>query len=160
MDKDWMPKYLWETWMRHTFYNIHEKLGIGATFFAQLSGNLSTNISNKLTQPFFISQFLSDDVTRAPDPWLAAAVARCAAEALPGFCWASATTQWDWMHSQGSCFIHPGLYRSLEPTGLPQAVSTVPAPCAVVQTHRWVRRPGPKKKKLIRKSFLVENVCL
>lgn len=91
----------------------------------------------KLKQPFFISPFLSDDVIRAPDLRLAAAATRCASQALPLICGAFATAQWDRMHSQGSCFLHTGLYRSLEPTGLPQAVSTVPASCTVVQTHRW-----------------------
>lgn len=70
-------------------------------------------------QPFFNSPFLSDDVIRAPDLQLAAAATHCTSEALPHFCWASATSQWDRMHSQGSCLLHPGLYRSLEPTGLP-----------------------------------------
>lgn len=135
--------------MWHAFCGIHENIystGIREPNHVQTQ-------YNKLTQPFFISPFLSDDVTRAPDLWLAAAAAHCAAKTLPHFCWAFATNQWNRMHSQGSCFIHPGLYRSLEPTGLPQAVSTVPAPCTVVQTHRWVRLPWPKKV-VIRKSAI------
>lgn len=85
---------------------------------------------------FFISPFLADDVIRAPDLWLAAAAPSRTCEAWLHICWAFATAHWDRMHSQESCFLHPGLYWSLEPSGFPKAVSTVPTPCTVVQTHR------------------------
>lgn len=85
---------------------------------------------------FFISPFHADDVIRAPDLWLAAAAPSRTCEAWLHICWAFATAHWDRMHSQESCFLHPGLYWSLEPSGFPKAVSTVPTPCTVVQTHR------------------------
>lgn len=111
-----------------------------------------------LRQPFFISPFLPDDVIRRPDLWLAVAATCCTSEALPRFNRALATTWWDRMHSQGSCFLHFGLYRSLEPTGLPKAVSTVPASCTVVQAHRWESILGTKFDYLKSSTFLKENM--
>lgn len=92
--------------------------------------------AGRKTLSIFISPFLADDVIRAPDLWLAAAAPPRTCEALLHICWAFATTHWDRMHSQESCVLHPGLYWSLEPSGFPKAVSTVPTPCTVVQTHR------------------------
>lgn len=43
-------------------------------------------------QQFYISSFLSDDVSRAPDLWLAVAATPSTSEALPHFRWAFATT--------------------------------------------------------------------
>lgn len=156
----------WVSWilMFRAFHLLeHEQLHASTSerrlrlLLQKLSHVQAQYISDKLTCIIFIFPFLSDDVTKAPGPWLVAAVACCAAEALPRFCWTFAITQWDRMHSQGSCFIHPGLYRSLEPTGLPQAVSTLPSPRTVVQTYRWVMLPGPKKVLVRKMSLLSDN---
>lgn len=162
MDKDHVPKYFWETFSskRATHLIVFKNASSSLLRFSLLVFVQGTKPCAKLihiyqwgvlTQQFFISPFLSDDVIRAPDLRLAAATTRCTPEALPHFCWASATTQWDRMRSQRPCFLHPGLYRSLEPTCLPQAVSTVPAPCTVVQTYRWEWLLGTKEL-VIRKS--------
>ena len=121
------------------FLNVHVRIlsFVCLRFLAKVLLILKCTTHFIFTQLFFISSCLPDDVIGAPDLWLAAAAARCTPEAGPRSRWAFAITWRDWMHSQGSCFLHPGLYRSLEPTGLPQAVSTVPPPCTVVQAHRW-----------------------
>lgn len=106
---------------------------------------------------FFISPFLADDVIRAPDLWLAAAAPSRTCEALLHICWAFATAHWDRMHSQESCFLHPGLYWPLEPSGFPKAVSTVPTPCTVVQTHRWERPMGVETRVTGKSSMLNGN---
>lgn len=145
VDKDYLPKYFcelcdfnvphisWSSGNDHCWCLYKEHHHMQTRYSTSIPWEWVT-----LTQPFFILLFLSDDVIRAPGLWLATAAAHCAFKALPYFCWASATAQWDWLHSQKSCLLHPGLYWSLEPTGFPKAVSPLSAPCTVVQIHRWV----------------------
>lgn len=116
-----------------------------ADFNYKISPVCLVELMKTLSQSLFISPSPSDDVIWAPDLQLAAAASRCTSEALSHFCWTFETTQWDGLHSQGSCFLHSGLYRSLEPGGIPQAVSTVPAPCTVVQAHRWEKTARNKE---------------